>query len=330
MENSIPIQESNKNVWEIIDQGELYIFTSVHTKSSTKIAAFDMDGTLIKTKSGKVHPVDINDWKIAFPQISQKLKEQLVKGFKIVILSNQAPIGKGRVKIEDFKIKIENIVQTLQIPIQVFIATGRGHYRKPSIGMWKVLVEQKNDNIPIDINESFYVGDAAGRKANWAPGKKKDHSLADILMAENLGLKFYTPEEFFLGHSISKAHLSKPEFNPKEVTTEQFNDKLISNEKEILVLVGFPGSGKSFLAKQIEEKSKRQYVAVCRDLLGTWQKCAAEAEKLLKNLRFDLLPNTTLEGWFQKESHGGRGSFPGLGLCLISIIIELEPFLTEP
>lgn len=51
---------------------------------------------------------------------------------------------------------------------------------------------------------------------------------------------------------------------------------------KVLVLVGFPGSGKSFIAKQIEKKSANKYVTVCRDELGSWQKCASEAGKLLQ------------------------------------------------
>lgn len=92
---------------------------------------------------------------------------------------------------------------------------------------------QKNDGVKVDMNQSFYCGDAAGRVANWAPGKKKDHSLADKLFAENLELKFYTPEQFFLGHSIANVLMSKPEFHPKEVTVEPFNNKLISKDKEV-------------------------------------------------------------------------------------------------
>lgn len=80
---------------------------------------------------------------------------------------------------------------------------------------------------------SFYCGDAAGRVAKWAPGKKKDHSMADKLLAENLGLKFYTPEEFFLGHSIVNVPMVKPDFIPKEVMSEPFNNNIISNDKEV-------------------------------------------------------------------------------------------------
>lgn len=292
LEQSTNIKEAMNNVWEDVDKGEVYIFTAKGVKSSEKIAAFDMDGTLIKTKSGKVHPVDTNDWQIAFPQASQKLIEKFNDGYKIVILTNQSPIGNGRVKIEDFKKKIEGIVTKLNVPIQVYMATGKGFYRKPAPGMWKVLAEQKNDNLPINMDASFYCGDAAGRTANWAPGRKKDHSMADILLAENLGLKFYTPEQFFLGHSIANVPMSKPDFNPKELKSETFNEALISKEKELLVLVGFPGSGKSFLAKEIVKRSGNKYNIVCRDEMGTWQKCASEASKLLQQGKSVVVDST--------------------------------------
>lgn len=280
------------NLWEEIDSGDLYVFTSKGVKSSSKIAAFDMDGTLIKPKSGKVHPVDTYDWQIAFPTCEKKLKELIEDDYKCVILSNQAPIGNGRVKIADFKKKVEAIIKKLDVPFQVYLATGKGFYRKPGVGMWQVLSNKKNDNIGIDFSNSFYCGDAAGRLPNWAPGKKKDHSMADKLMAENLDLKFYTPEEFFLGHSVKNVPMSKPDFNPKEINSENFNDRLISKEKEILVFVGFPGSGKSFLAKQIEKKSDYKYATVCRDTLGSWQKCAVEAKKLLRQGKSVIVDST--------------------------------------
>jgi len=39
------------------------------------------------------------------------------------------------------------------------------------------------------MSSSFYVGDFAGREG--------DKAASDKEFAENLGIKFYTPEEFF-------------------------------------------------------------------------------------------------------------------------------------
>lgn len=292
MDENYEDKGAEEDSWDNVHKGELYVYTSKGVKASEKVAAFDMDGTIIKTKSNKIHPVDTNDWQIIFREVPKKLKEQLEKGFKIIFFTNQASIGNGKTKIEDFKNKITNIVDVLQVPVQVFISTGKGFYRKPASGMWKIFSEQKNNGVVIDMKESFYCGDAAGRAAKWAPGKKKDHSFADILFAENIGLRFFTPEQYFLGHSISNVPFLKPEFNPKDITSETFDDRLISKEKEMLVLVGFPGSGKSFLAKQIELKSNNKYVAVCRDKLGSWQKCYVAAERLLRQGKSVIVDNT--------------------------------------
>ena len=78
-----------------------------------------MDGTLIKTKSGLVFPKDYNDWQIALPEVPKKLKEMYNDGYKIVILSNQGRLGFGKIKLSDFKIKIEEIVKKIGIPMQV-------------------------------------------------------------------------------------------------------------------------------------------------------------------------------------------------------------------
>lgn len=95
---------------------------------------------------------------------------------------------------------------------------------------------QKNGGIAIDIANSFYVGDAAGRPKNWAAGKKKDHSSVDRLMALNLSIKFETPEEHFLKHKVAPYVL--PQFNPKSLpktgeVCKPANAKLTLKQQEV-------------------------------------------------------------------------------------------------
>lgn len=92
----------------------------------------------------------------------------------------------------------------------------------------------------MDLNESFYVGDAAGREQNWMPKKKKDFSSADRLFALNVGLKFHTPEAHFLKQHEGKYKL--PEFNPSKLDLNApiSDSNIISDSKEVcLALCNF-------------------------------------------------------------------------------------------
>ena len=126
----------------------------------------------------------------------RKFNELANKDFKLVVFTNQAGIGLGKVKISDFMDKVEAIATKLDVPLQVFVATGYDNYRKPHDGMWDLFVSGENFNqlIDIDMEESFFCGDAAGRK--------EDFSSSDKDFALNIGLRFMTPEELFGGTEV--------------------------------------------------------------------------------------------------------------------------------
>lgn len=105
-----------------------------------KIAAFDMDGTIITTRSGHVFPTDCNDWKINSLEISKTIRTLSENNYKIVIFTNQGGIGRYNVDEISFKEKIENIFNEIKTPVQVFVATHNDIYRKPAPGMWNILV----------------------------------------------------------------------------------------------------------------------------------------------------------------------------------------------
>jgi bifunctional polynucleotide phosphatase/kinase len=107
--------------------------------------------------------------------------------YLITILSNQSGITLKNNKdptaplkrLETFKAKVGFVFNQLDVPISIYAATNKDHYRKPCPGMWKELLEDHD----LDIHEgpnheaSFFVGDAAGRPAR--DGHRADHSCSD-------------------------------------------------------------------------------------------------------------------------------------------------------
>ncbi|XP_072281621.1 bifunctional polynucleotide phosphatase/kinase isoform X2 [Pyxicephalus adspersus] len=281
-----------KDSWE--EDGKLLIFNKKGVQASCKIAGFDIDGTIITTKSGKVFPNSADDWRILYSESLKKLKELLKDGYKVVFFTNQMGISRGKLKPEVFKSKVEAILDHLSISVQVFVATAMGIYRKPVTGMWDYLCEKANNGIKVQKEDCFYVGDAAGRPANWAPDrKKKDFSCSDRLFALNIGIKFYTPEEFFLGWK--KAHFQLPTFDPRTLDPncplyDPPCSSLVSASTEVVVTVGFPGAGKSTFIK--EYLLPKGYAYANRDTLGTWQKCVSACEEALRNGQSIVIDNT--------------------------------------
>uniref|UniRef100_A0AAX7T0T6 PNK FHA domain-containing protein n=1 Tax=Astatotilapia calliptera TaxID=8154 RepID=A0AAX7T0T6_ASTCA len=246
-----------KSSWQQF--GSLMVYTAAGVKGSDKIAGFDIDGCIITTKSGKVFPTAPDDWKILYPEIQPKLASLLKKGYKVVFFTNQLGIAKGKLRPEVFKSKVEDILVISLSVFQVFVATGPGIYRKPVMGMWNHLCEKANDDVTVDMTQSFYVGDAAGRPENWALGKKKkDFSCSDRLVRAML-------------------------YDPPSAS-------LTSGDTEVIVAVGFPASGKStFFHTHVIPKG---YVYVNRDTLGSWQNCVSACERALKEGRSVTVDNT--------------------------------------
>ncbi|KAM3222556.1 polynucleotide 3'-phosphatase ZDP [Capsicum chacoense] len=174
----------------------IYLEQDEGLHASSKIAAFDFDGCLANTS---VRRVGADAWSLMYPSIPAKLQSLYFDGYKLVIFTNESNIErwkKSRQAAVDSKIgRLEQFIKVVGVPIQVFIACGLSQikpedpFRKPKTGMWNIMKQQFNSGVPIDMDESFFVGDAAGRKG--------DHSDADIRFAQAIGLKFYVPEEIF-------------------------------------------------------------------------------------------------------------------------------------
>ena len=81
---------------------------------------------MIGTQSGRVFPKDHHDWRVLYPEIPGKLKSLHAEGFKIVVLTNQSGIAKGKTNIEDFQVKAQNVAKRFGVPMQLFCCAADG------------------------------------------------------------------------------------------------------------------------------------------------------------------------------------------------------------
>lgn len=192
---------------------------------SRKCYIFDLDGTIITTKSGKTFSIDESDWKFFhLTEVKERLLDFYQRGVYLAIISNQGSIGSANdLKIKSFQNKIDQVIKALGVPIDFICSIKNDIYRKPRIGMFEFLMDcreecfissnldsQDHETILRDRFERFcYVGDAAGRKKNGA--KDKDFADTDLSFAINCGIRFQTPEHFFLHSNQSiNIHLNPP------------------------------------------------------------------------------------------------------------------------
>ena len=68
---------------------------------------FDVDGTIIKTKSGKTFPIDKDDWLLWHPKVKTKLNQLIDDGVRVIFITNQNGIDTGKTNKTEFKLKIE-------------------------------------------------------------------------------------------------------------------------------------------------------------------------------------------------------------------------------
>ncbi|KAI3406759.2 pnk1 [Candida oxycetoniae] len=215
--------------------------------SKVNIAAFDLDDTLINTKSGMKFSRGPNDWKWWRQSVPETLSKLYKQGYLIAIFTNQGAVVTlgGKNSFSNFKQKLEAIQSSLakrykvkelyvfaspKKPAKVSISSDKQHksMRKPEIGMWNALVSILQERgISVDLENSFFVGDAAGRP--------KDFSDSDLQFAKSANLTFKIPEEMFINeNSIEQSETSEQHFvdtiEQSEASEQHFVDTIEQSE----------------------------------------------------------------------------------------------------
>ncbi|OCK77416.1 PNK3P-domain-containing protein [Lepidopterella palustris CBS 459.81] len=317
-------KEPEKMTWRVVNDslliGRYQAPTATQsTKSGAKrrkIAAFDFltfglvqDSTLITSASGNRFGRDVTDWKWWHSSIPATLRSLHEDGYLVAVLSNQAGISlksnpktvkSDQKRLGDFKGKVSAVLSQLDLPINVYAATARDNYRKPRAGMWQELLGDCDleSAESVDLENSFFVGDAGGRQANSPGGTSKDHSCVDRDFAANVGIEFRTPEEYFLKEE------RRPfirEFDPASLikrasdTTNDAIEALFSkvNPVDIVLFCGSPGAGKSsFYWKHLQALG---YARVNQDSLKTREKCLKSATAFIENETSVVVDNTNAD-----------------------------------
>lgn len=250
-----------------------------------KIALIDYDGTIVMPKNNRPFPKDVADWQWFAPSVPDVLHATYDAGYMIIICTQQSKPW----KLDMIRASLE----PLNIPMYVSVATDKADY-KPSTAVFRAVITD-NKSTAWDTKKSFMVGDAGGRRGDW--------SDCDKVFADALGIKWNSPEDFFskLAPTIpvetttatvvvenakatatATASLPSPKPVVTDVTIVSYTDNLVSDTPEVVIMVGYPGSGKTMLTNTLF-KDKSNYKVLHGDELKTSTKMLKVAEKIVND-----------------------------------------------
>jgi bifunctional polynucleotide phosphatase/kinase len=267
-----------------VNNGKYIVGTNgvVVLDGNSKIAAFDLDGTIIKPTNNKKFSDTDSDWDFYSDNVISKLVNLHKNNYNIVIVTNQNGIGLGKVEYNTWIRKLDKIANILNIPLVVLAGINNDKYRKPNTTLW-------DEHIKCNIDNSFYCGDAGGlvkRKINNLQ-IPKDFSDSDLKFALNIGVKFVHRDEFI--YDIKQNITVNYPFKFENLKLGKYT--FSPNHHEMIIMVGLPGSGKSFYATKYICAHK-EYKYINQDILKTSSKCIKMCETELKNNNSVVIDNT--------------------------------------
>jgi bifunctional polynucleotide phosphatase/kinase len=219
------------------------------------IIVFDVDGTLMGTKSGKAVQTTENDFEVIWRPI-------IPDGADVYIHTNQL----GRLGILSAK-KIEAATKMVGAK-DALVATARDRSRKPSPFGLLEMIYGDDDAAPVDSDIIIFVGDAAGRP--------RDHSDTDLKVTLNLrklghAAYFVTPRDYDAldvggGGGVSRRRLKDiqrksswtvtyPDFDAPQKGFFTIDD--VPEGIKLIIMCGIQGSGKSTIVDALRSDGWR-------------------------------------------------------------------------
>jgi len=233
-------------MWET--GGTLAVYTAQKWADSRPLAAFDFDSTLRRYR-GRGPPEELG--------VALVVALSGAGNRPVVIFTNRSQkTARGLQPLKGFVAKVERAGGACD----VYAASGRDRNRKPQTGGWKVFLKNRTPSTAM-VAGGFYCGDAAGRDGDFA--------ASDRFFAENVGLRFYVPEQFFGAHNVAKGipagglaspappqgsdpcghELTKAMTPARRARAAEIFEA--AKEFDVVVMVGSPASGKSTFARRL-------------------------------------------------------------------------------
>jgi len=312
-----------------------------------RVASFDLDDTLVHVPPKGENKYKM--WNLLDPHIPNKILGLVENNYLIVIFTNQGGMSLNKnFDKKGWKHMIADLTKLLFKNIEsfyfaVYVAKSYDLYRKPNIGLWQQMKMDLIDSYPAISNlkiskKSFFVGDAAGRtQASHLiklshPNAKADHSDTDRKFALNLKINFYTPDEFYTKNAVSIPY-ELSGFNPEEfvskVKSKTKSYDFVPRSKELIMMVGFPGSGKTdFVQKYI---LPNDYVHINQDICRTKKKCMDMATTAMEEDKRIVIDNTNLDIGSRMEytTLAKKHSYKHIRCIILNTDIELAKHLNN-
>jgi len=217
------------------------------------------------SRSGKVSAFDLDGTLI--PSVRDEYQEltltrptiramqrEVDAGNDIVIFSNQSRPPK------DLEARARKILNLFPFPVWAYFSVKDDSTRKPATGMWDRFVQEYGCAEIV----ATYIGDAGGRPAQ--AGRSADFSDSDLKFAKNIGISFCHASDYFLKRR-----------------------KIRLNNAQVVLMVGFPASGKSTIAKSLDG-----YTVIGNDICGNISKTKKELRLLLDDGHKVVVDNTNV------------------------------------
>ena len=154
----------NSNSWIEISDTLLFLDNHNNFKKNSsgqqKLAIFDLDNTLIQTKSGNIFTREDKDWTWQFDSVPDVLRRLYHNGYSIIIVSKQMGVYKGYFTKTFIMQKINQMLFELKLPVSALVSINDDHCRKPCIGSYfyllKYILQESSYGIYIDQKKKIF------------------------------------------------------------------------------------------------------------------------------------------------------------------------------